>query len=150
MSDVKNWRGAHMLENAYKEVEDTIRRLFSPYAEGSGPTAPAWTPRIDLAENETAFVIKADLPGVDVSDVDITLHENVLTIEGECRELREDKGATYHKVERSIGKFLRQVPLPSAVDSERVTATTANGVITLTVPKKAGATPKKIAINAGA
>ena len=146
MSDVNRWRGTNMIENAYKEVEETVRRLFSPYAEGTSPAA-AWIPRVDLSENEVAFVVEADLPGVDPKDVDVTLHEGVLTIQGERNERREEKGTNYHTVERSVGKFLRQVPLPSPVDADGVTATTAHGVISITVPKKVGAQPKKISLS---
>lgn len=146
MAEPNRWRGTNMIENAYKEVEETIRRLFSPYAEGAGPgaAAPAWTPRVDVQENEAAFVVKADLPGVESKDVEITLHEGVLTIQGERSESRDEKGTDYHKVERSVGKFLRQIPLTSPVDADGVTATSSNGVISITVPKRPGAQPKKI------
>ena len=149
MTDASRWqRGKNFFEDARREVEDVLRRAFAPYAEGSGSRPPAWAPHIDLLENETGFVVKADLPGIEPGDLEITIHDGVLTIQGERKEDREEKGTCYLKTERSIGRFFRDVPLPGAADEERVSATATSGVVTISIPKKPGTVPRKIPLQA--
>jgi HSP20 family protein len=150
MSEMSRWqRGRNFIDDARREVEDVLRRAFSTYAEGSPAQPPTWSPHVDVAENELGYVVKADLPGIESLDIDVTIHEGVLTIKGERKELRDEKGTKYYKLERAVGPFHRDIALPGAADEERVTATSAGGVITITIPKKPGSVPKKISLQPG-
>lgn len=146
MRSLMPWRESHVIEEARKEFDDMVRRLFSPSeGEGNGRMM-TWTPHVDMSETDKNIVIKADIPGVDPKDIDITVEDGVLTIKGEKKEEREEKKQNFHRTERFIGQFFRQISLPSGVDENNVTASTAKGVITITIHKKPGSHPKKIAI----
>lgn len=145
------WRGSHLLEDARKEVDDVFRRVFGSMAEtaGSEGLGPAsWSPRVDMSETDTALVVKADVPGVDPKDVDISIRDGTLMIKGEKKEEREQKKRNFHRMERFVGHFFRAIPLPTGVDEDNISATSGNGVVTITIPKKAGSLPKKIAVRA--
>jgi HSP20 family protein len=143
------WRDSHLLEEARMEFDEVFRRMFGAPIEINGNGKKAWNPHIDVSENDKALVVKADLPGVDPKDIDITVDEGVLIIKGENKEQREDKQKDYRRMERFVGQFYRSIPLPSGVDKDKVTANTANGVITITVPKTPGAQPRKVTVKAG-
>ena len=104
---------------------------------------------MDLVETETDFVLRADLPGMSESDVNIELDDNVLTISGERKAEHEDRKAGYYRVERSFGSFRRSLTLPEGVDPESVKATFDKGVLEVTVPKPAQRTPRKVQISVG-
>ena len=143
------WRDSHVLEEARNEFDEMFRRLFGPVAEGNGNTPSrvmTWSPHVDVAETDKAVVVKADLPGVDPKDIEITMHDGSLSIKGEKKEEREEKHKNYHRMERFVGKFFRTITMPEGVDEENVSASTAKGVITVTVPKKPGTLPKKVDI----
>lgn len=137
-------RNAVFLDPFRVEMEDIFQKFF-----GDGelvPAAKAWTPRVDVEETDKEIVVKADLPGVDPKNVEISVENGVLTVRGERKEEKEDKKKNYHRVERFAGSFYRSVPLPPAADADKVTATSANGVVTVAIPKRAEAMPKKIAV----
>jgi HSP20 family protein len=130
-----------------REMDELMRHFIGPFVEPErGPLA--WAPRVDVEETEKEFVVKVDLPGVDPKDVEVTLREGVLVLRGEKKEEKEEKKANYHRLERFVGEFYREVPLPSAADAEKITAIASKGVITVTVPKKPEATAKKITVKA--
>jgi HSP20 family protein len=109
------------------------------------PTS-AFSPAIEVKETTEAFVLKADLPGVEDKDLDISVHNGTLTISGHrAREERKD-GETYALYERQFGSFSRSFSLPEIADGERVDAKLENGVLTLTIAKRSEAKPRKIAI----
>lgn len=138
------WQPFGTLEPFRKEMEDMMERFFG---ENGGPRAPqAWAPRVDVEETEKEFVVKADLPGVDPKNVEITVENGVLMVRGEKKEEKEEKRKNYHRVERFAGTFYRAVQLPPGVDADKVAAASANGVVTVTIPKKAESQPKKIAV----
>jgi HSP20 family protein len=109
-----------------------------------------WTgdvnPSVDLAETDQAFEIRVDVPGMEAKDFDIQVSGNVATIRGERREEKEEKGKTFHRVERRCGAFSRSLTLPGRVNEDEVAAEYANGVLTLTLPKREDATPKKVSV----
>ncbi len=142
------WRptGWGLLENFRREMDDLMARFFGEETATEG--LMTWTPRVDVEETEKEIVIKADIPGVDPKNIEIAIENNVLTVRGERKEEREEKKKNYHRVERFMGSFYRAIPLPPGVDAEKVTATSSNGVITITVPKKPEAQPKRITVTA--
>ena len=142
------WQGGFgMLEPFRRQVEEVMERFFGEEA-GNGKTASlkTWSPRIDLEETDSEILVKADLPGVDPKGIEISVENGVLTIRGEKKEEKEEKGKNFHRVERFTGSFFRAIPLPPGADAEKVAATSANGVVTVTIPKKAEAQPKRITV----
>ena len=96
----------------------------------------AVAPSIDVRETETAFVVEAELPGMDEKDVSVTLSSGVLTLKGEKKSEREEKEDDYHLRERSYGSFQRSFQLADIVNSDKVTATFDKGVLKVTLPKR--------------
>ena len=106
----------------------------------------AYVPAFEVKETSEAFVLKGDLPGVAESDLDIAVHNNVLTVSGSRQSEERKEGESYALYERQYGSFSRSFSLPDTADGERVEAKLDNGVLTLTIWKKAEAKPRKIAL----
>jgi HSP20 family protein len=122
--------------------------LFNSFFEGwDGPflTRGRW-PVMDIGETETAFVVKAEVPGCKAEDIDISVHGNTLTISGEKKHEEEKKDKGYCHVERSYGSFRRDLNLATEIDADHIEAVCENGVLTLTLPKSEKAKPVKIKI----
>jgi HSP20 family protein len=132
-------------------LQREVDRIFGDALGGSRSpaTAGAWAPALDVEETEDAFTLYIELPGVSIDDVDVSLEENVLTIEGERRFYAERQDDAFRRVERAFGRFHRAVRLPDRVDPEHVTATHRDGVLTIEVPKAEEAKPRRISISAG-
>ena len=94
-----------------------------------------WVPSLDIAETETDVVIKAEVPGIDPKELDISISDNVLKIKGEKKEEKEEKTKSYHRCERSYGSFTRSVTLPAEVDASEIEAKAKDGILTITFPK---------------
>ena len=105
-----------------------------------------WNLALDVAEEDDAYIVTASLPGVIPEDVDITLTDNVLTIQGEISKDEEIDEQKYHIRERRFGRFVRSVTLPNAVAADQVEAVSENGVLKLTLPKTEEVKPKRIEI----
>ena len=120
--------------------ESFIRPSSLPAQSGAGLLP------LDVSESENEFVVKASLPGVKPEDVQITVHGDTLTIQGECRGEEEKKGERWHLRERRFGQFQRSLSLATPVDSDKAQATFEHGVLTLTMPKSEQAKPRQIKI----
>jgi len=103
-------------------------------------------PEFDIAESDDHIVVKADLPGIDVKDLDVSITDNVLTVRGEKKEETEDKKEHYHRLERRSGSFSRSFALPVEVKTEEIEASYRDGVLTLTIPKSEATKPKRIEV----
>jgi HSP20 family protein len=133
-----------------RDISD-VNRLFRSFFDTPTTAAPAlrrWVPAMDVAETEDAFVLRADLPGLDASDVEIEVRDRVLTISGERNAEHEDKREGYYRVERSFGRFQRSLTLPEGVEAEQVAATFDKGVLEVRVPKPEARRPHRVAIEA--
>lgn len=106
----------------------------------------AWTPAVDVYEDENSFLIKLELPEVAREDVKVSLNDNTLSISGERRVENEQKRDNYHRVERSYGQFYRSFTLPPNVDTGAINAQFKDGMLRLTIPKKEEAKPKQIEV----
>jgi len=106
----------------------------------------AFAPTFEVKETNEGFVIKADLPGVEDKDLDINLHNGVLSVAGHRDSEERKEGETYALYERQYGSFTRSFALPDVADGDRIDAKLANGVLTLLIAKKADAKPRKISI----
>ena len=105
-----------------------------------------WLPAVDIREEEDRYLLKADLPGVKAEDIDVTMEDGVLTIQGSRRSEKTDEQAGYKRYERVQGSFLRRFTLPDTADSESIEAHTDNGVLEVTIAKQARIQPRKIAV----
>jgi HSP20 family protein len=105
-----------------------------------------WAPAFDISENEKEYVITAELPGIDIKDVDITLSEGVLSVKGEKKHEKEDKGEDYHRIERRYGSFHRSFRMPGSIETDKVDANYKDGILKLTLPKAEGSQTKKIEV----
>lgn len=137
-------------------LQDRMNRLFDESARARGDGGEdwalggSWAPLVDIYEREGNIVLKAELPGVDPKDVDIRVENNVLTLRGQRKFDTEVKRESYHRVERAYGSFMRSFTLPSIVDTEKIDAQYKDGVLAITLPKKAEAQPRQINIRLGA
>jgi len=137
--------------NPFRELEDMQGRLNRLFGEPSfartgenGMSFSGWSPAVDVQETYKEYLIKADLADVKKEDVKVELLDGTLTIEGERQQEKEEKGKTFHKIEREYGKFLRRFAMPSEVDASKVQADFKNGVLNVHLPKSATAKPKAI------
>jgi len=106
-----------------------------------------WLPKVDVAETEENVIVTAELPGVKLDDVTITVTDDILTIKGEKKEEKEIKREDYCSIERSYGSFQRSVSLPSNVQADKAKAIHKDGVLTVTIPKSESVKPKEIKVS---
>jgi len=136
------WTG---IGNLKQEMDRMLERVFESKWDEFAALGD-WAPSMDISETKDSLVVKAEAPGMDQKDIQISLQENLLTIKGEKKQEKEEKEERYHRVERSYGTFTRSVRLPVGVDASKVTATFKNGLLIVTMPKtpshKASFTPK--------
>ncbi|MGI8744324.1 MAG: Hsp20/alpha crystallin family protein [Bryobacteraceae bacterium] len=121
--------------------QDTFNRMLS-----EPNTSRPWAPSVDIFETENELVLHADLPGVDMNDIDIKVENNTLAIKGERKFEQNEHHKGFHRIERSYGSFVRYFSLPDTVDTDSVKAAYSNGVLTITLPKKEMAKPKSIKV----
>ena len=115
-----------------------------------GRKPETFTPRIDVVDTDKEIKVSAELPGLDEKDIDVSLTKESLTIKGEKREEKEEKGKDYYRSERSYGSFTRTIPLPLEIDTDKVAASFKKGVLTVTLPKTKQAIneARKVAVKA--
>ena len=126
-------------------LQDEVNRLFDDRGFRGGESV-GWTPPCDIYEDEEAVTLRFELAGVDPKDVDVRFENGVLTVRGERKLERDDKRENYHRIERSYGTFTRSFSLPGTLDPERIKAEARNGVLQVTLPKKAEAKPRAIQV----
>lgn len=108
-----------------------------------GRNSASFTPKVDVTESDKEIRVSAELPGVDEKDIDLTLNHDSLTIRGEKKEEKEDKGQNYYSVERSYGSFCRTIPLHVEVDTDRAKASYKKGILIISIPKSPRAIDEK-------
>lgn len=137
---LKRWEPLREMEAMTEEMD----RLFEEFTERIGAPAVrrrsfqgerAWTPGIDVIDRADEIYVKADLPGMDKKDIHVSVSGDILTIKGERKTEQEEKGENYYRCETSYGNFMRTIPLPVSVESERIKAEYKNGVLELHLPK---------------
>jgi HSP20 family protein len=140
------WRPLGDLSTLRREMDRLFERFFGE--EFPSPELPRaeWTPRLDMSETKDDIVVKADIPGLEPKDLDVSLMGDTLTIKGEKKEEKEEKDEHRHVVERRYGAFSRMVRLPAPVAADKIKASFKNGVLTITLPKTEEAKQKAIPI----
>lgn len=142
----EEWNPFFALRNEMDRVFDNFFRGFDvePFAKGSG----TFQPKVDMADSEKEIIVSVELPGMDEKDIDLSLTKDALTIKGEKKEEKEEKGKNYHRMERSYGSFTRTLSLPVEIDTNKAEAAYKKGILTVVLPKteKAVKETKKIPI----
>ena len=133
--------------NMQREINRMFDNFFRGGIQDDGTTfASAWTPAVDIAEQDNQYTVKVELPGVSKDDVRITMQDNILTIRGEKKAEKETNETGYYRTERSYGSFQRSFTLPTHVKSDKIEALHKDGVLTITLPKAEEAKPKQIEV----
>ena len=120
-------------------IREPLGTLEWPFGSGRG-----WSPTVDIAEDEEEFTVRAEVPGMAPEDLDVSVSGNQLVLAGEKKESTEKKGKDFYHTESRFGAFHRSIPLPQAVDPERVEAEYANGVLTIHLKKSPSAAARRI------
>jgi len=144
MRALQPWIGLTSLQ---KEMERLFDRFWEPDFHDLVPVGE-WSPRLDLSETKDALVVRAEIPGIEAKDVQISLQEQVLTIRGEKQQEKEEKDEHHYRMECSHGVFARSVRIPVPVEREKVTAKFKNGLLTVTLPKAPSAKQTTIPVKA--
>ena len=145
-------RSAQSAPDVYSNLHRLSRMMDEAFGgEWNGGTlASAWTPSCDVFEDKENLRIVIELPGVRPEDVKLSLENQVLTIQGEKKQVAEEKSERWHRYERSYGRFERMFTLPSSVDPDRIDAKVEHGVLTVTLPKAERARPREISVKSSA
>ncbi len=117
-------------------------RPFSP----SFASTYEWAPDIDVFEKDGKIVVRADLPGIERENIDVSVQDDTLIVRGHREEEKESEGETYYGLERATGRFYRVVSLPAGVDPNEIEASYKDGVLQVSVPKKTAPKPQKIQV----
>jgi HSP20 family protein len=142
--ELSNWSSSDRLSSLREEVN----RLFDfSWPSRDSGLFSGWSPALDVFDDKDSFVVKVELPGMKKEDINLSLHDGVLTISGERKVERENKEGETFRSERYFGKFQRSVTLPAAVDANKVTASYKDGVLSIDLGKAEEAKPKQIAVS---
>lgn len=126
-------------------LRDDMDRLFkSFFSQAPEEREGFWAPIVDIEEDNENIMVHAELPGMKKDDIRVSVHGNTLSISGERKHEVETKDKTLHRIERSYGKFVRTISLPTDVKADRIKATYKDGVLTVSLPKPESAKPKQI------
>ena len=137
------------LQRFREEIDRTFERFFQdPWGtfESGLSALGGWAPAVDLTQSDRDVTLRAELPGLDPKDLDITIRGDVLTLAGEKKESMEEKGKDFAYSERRFGSFRRSIQLPASVDPDKVSATHENGVLTIIIEKLQAERPERIKV----
>ena len=155
MTTMMRWDPFQDLRSAQDEMAQMSPMLahalgLHAQQQGSGQaTTTAWAPALDISERKDAYLVTVELPGVEADDLQITLEDGLLTIQGERHFAHDSSEQQFHRVERRYGAFRRSITLPAHVMADGIEATTDDGVLQIMVPKMEEATPKRIQVRPG-
>jgi HSP20 family protein len=133
------------LASLQRDLNGMWQRFFddeSPVSAGNG-----WLPAMEVEENKEELVVRAEVPGMDRDDLEISLQNNTLSISGEKKRKEETGDGGYYQSERRYGRFQRVLTLPTDVDSEKIQASQNDGILTIRLPKSEASKPRKIEVN---
>ncbi len=138
------------VDHPFYSLQRQMNTLFDDFFSGfdltprsfAGKGFGAFSPSVDVKESEGEFTIRAELPGVEEKDIEVTVTGDSVTIKGEKNEEKEDKGESYYYMERSYGSFNRVIPLSAETDADKAQASFKNGVLNITIPKSQAAKEK--------
>ena len=153
MTTMMRWDPFQDLRSAQDEMAQMSPMLahalgLHTQQQGSA-TATAWAPALDISERKDAYLVTVELPGVEADDLEITMEDGLLTIQGERHFAHDSSEQQFHRVERRYGAFRRSITLPAQVMAEQIQASFDNGVLQILVPKTEEAKPKRIQVRPG-
>jgi len=127
----------HEDHDPFAALHNEMNRVFDNFFRGfeTKPISGEWLPRVNITENDQGLCVTTELPGISEKDIDVSLSNDSLTIRGEKKEEKEEKGKNYYRSERSFGAFQRDIQLPFGVEVDKVEAKFKNGVLTISLPK---------------
>ena len=133
-----------------RTLQDEVNRLFTGNVarafDDEGIARGSWSPSVDIYENKDQIVLEAELPGMKREDFDLSVENNVITLRGERHFEKKEETDNYHRVERAYGSFVRSFTLPNTVSAEGAVADYRNGVLRVTLPKRAETKARRIEI----
>ncbi len=131
-----------------QDMQDRLNRLVGRFplrlAAEESDQFTDWAPAMDLEETDGEYLVRADLPAVKKADVKVSLEDGVLAIQGERQQEQDEKGRKFHRIERSYGKFVRRLAVPTDADPQKVTAEFKDGVLSVHLPKSPTAKPRSL------
>ena len=143
--NLTKWDPFHELEDVTSRLNRIFGRTPARTETGDEMLAMAdWMPSVDISETDTAYAIKGEIPGVKKEDVKVSIQDGMLTIQGERKMEKEEKGKKFHRVECSYGNFMRSFRVPDDADESGVKAEFKDGMLNITLPKSAKAKPRSI------
>ena len=153
MATMMRWDPFQDLRSAQDEMAQMNPMLAHALGLHTQPqgsaTATAWAPALDISERKDAYLVTVELPGVEAEDLEITMEDGLLTIQGERHFAHDSSEQQFHRVERRYGAFRRSITLPAQVQAEQIEASFDNGVLQIVVPKMEEAKPKRIQVRPG-
>lgn len=137
--------------NPWNLLNNLQRELYNPeYSQLNDDDASVatanWSPSVDISEDDKAFTLLADIPGVEPKDIEISMEKGVLTIKGERQSENVEEKENYRRVERQSGQFYRRFTLPDSADADRIEAKSVHGVLIVTIPKQEVAVSRRIEV----
>lgn len=144
--ELVRWRPRTRLPIVQDDIDRAFDRLMRQWASPVSFSEAGWNPSVDVIETDDEIVVKAEIPGVSMDDIDLTVENNRMILSGEKKQEHEEKDDNYYLMERSYGSFRRIFVLPAQADAERVVASYEDGLLTVTVPKSEVAKGMKIDI----
>lgn len=140
---MRRWEPFRELVSLRDDMDRLFRSFFgSPLEEVEG----FWAPVIDIEEDNDSYYVRAEVPGIKREEIKISVRGNALSLSGERKQESETKNKTFHRVERSYGRFKRTISLPSEIDADKVKATYKDGILLVTLPKPESTKPKEIEV----
>ncbi len=137
----------------FKEMErmrNEMDRLWESFMEGKPgrrtEEISRWVPSLDLSETKDSYIVKAEIPGMEPKDIDISLQADLLTIRGEKKQEKEEKEENYHFIERSYGSFSRSIRLPQEIKGNKIKASYKEGILKVILPKSEEAKKKEVKV----
>jgi len=131
-------------------LREKMNRLFEDAVTGKGEEkeliSSSWVPAVDIYEKDNELILTVEVPGINEKDIEISIEDNTLSIRGERKFEKETKEESFHRIERSYGSFFRSFSLPGNIDQEKIQAEHENGILRVTMPKKAELKPKIIKV----
>lgn len=144
MFEIAPWKPMRELSTLRKEMDRLWEDFFGEKA--LLPSEGAWTPAVDVSETKDSIIVKAELPGMDPKDIEVTLSGDMLVIRGEKKEQKEEKGENFHRIETRRGSFSRAIRVPVPVSSDKIDAKYEKGVLKVVLPKKEEVKAKQIEV----
>lgn len=142
--NITKWEPMREMENMFDRYSRSMGLPTSGVQELL--TTADWAPRVDICETDNAYSINAEIPGIHREDVRVNIEDGVLSIQGERKEEKEEKGKRFHRIERSYGSFYRSFTLPENIDKSKIKASFHDGLLDLQIPKTKAVSSKAIEV----